>query len=78
MPKGRYTVGARGTHGCSGYPVVGDTGFVFISCVLCSLILFNNLFLRLFGDTIGFNVSSFFSLFFLVLLPDSLNNSGFI
>jgi len=28
MPKGRYTVGARGTHGCSGYPVVGDTGKV--------------------------------------------------
>lgn len=28
MPKGRYTIGARGTHGCSGYPVVGDTGKV--------------------------------------------------
>jgi Zn-finger nucleic acid-binding protein len=28
MPKGRYTVGARGTHGCSGFPVVGDTGKV--------------------------------------------------
>jgi Zn-finger nucleic acid-binding protein len=28
MPKGRYTVGARGTHGCSGYPVLGDTGKV--------------------------------------------------
>lgn len=28
MPKGRYTVGAKGTHGCSGYPVVGDTGKV--------------------------------------------------
>jgi hypothetical protein len=28
MPKGRYTVGGKGTHGCSGYPVVGDTGKV--------------------------------------------------
>ena len=28
MPKGRYTIGAKGTHGCPGYPVVGDTGKV--------------------------------------------------
>lgn len=28
MPKGRYTVGGKGTHGCKGYPVVGDTGKV--------------------------------------------------
>jgi hypothetical protein len=28
MPKGRYTIGAKGTHGCKGYPVVGDTGKV--------------------------------------------------
>lgn len=28
MPKGRYTIGGRGTHGCAGYPVVGDTGKV--------------------------------------------------
>lgn len=28
MPKGRYTIGGRGTHGCKGYPVVGDTGTV--------------------------------------------------
>lgn len=28
MPKGRYTIGGRGTHGCSGFPVVGDTGKV--------------------------------------------------
>lgn len=28
MPKGRYTVGGKGTHGCTGYPVVGDTGKV--------------------------------------------------
>ena len=28
MPKGRYTIGGKGTHGCSGYPVVGDTGKV--------------------------------------------------
>jgi hypothetical protein len=26
--KGRYTIGARGTHGCSGYPVVGGEGKV--------------------------------------------------
>lgn len=26
--KGRYTVGGRGTHGCSGYPVVGGEGKV--------------------------------------------------
>lgn len=26
--KGRYTVGARGTHGCKGYPVVGGEGKV--------------------------------------------------
>ena len=28
MPKGRYTIGGKGTHGCKGYPVVGDTGKV--------------------------------------------------
>ena len=28
MPKGRYTIGGKGTHGCTGYPVVGDTGKV--------------------------------------------------
>lgn len=28
MPKGRYTIGAKGSHGCPGYPVVGDTGKV--------------------------------------------------
>lgn len=28
MPKGRYTVGARGTHGCSGFPVVSESGRV--------------------------------------------------
>lgn len=26
--KGRYTVGAKGTHGCNGYPVVGGEGKV--------------------------------------------------
>lgn len=26
--KGRYTVGKKGTHGCSGYPVVGGEGAV--------------------------------------------------
>lgn len=26
--KGRYTVGAKGTHGCKGYPVVGGEGKV--------------------------------------------------
>lgn len=26
--KGRYTIGAKGTHGCSGYPVVGGEGKV--------------------------------------------------
>lgn len=26
--KGRYTIGAKGTHGCSGYPVVGGEGTV--------------------------------------------------
>lgn len=26
--KGRYTVGAKGTHGCDGYPVVGGEGKV--------------------------------------------------
>lgn len=28
MPKGRYTIGARGTRGCSGYPVVSESGRV--------------------------------------------------
>ena len=28
MPQGRYTIGAKGTYGCSGYPVVGDSGKV--------------------------------------------------
>lgn len=28
MPNGKYTVGSKGTHGCPGYPVVGDTGKV--------------------------------------------------
>jgi hypothetical protein len=26
--KGRYTIGAKGTHGCKGYPVVGGEGKV--------------------------------------------------
>lgn len=26
--KGRYTIGAKGTHGCEGYPVVGGEGKV--------------------------------------------------
>lgn len=26
--KGRYTIGAKGTHGCDGYPVVGGEGKV--------------------------------------------------
>jgi len=26
--KGRYTIGGKGTHGCSGYPVVGGEGKV--------------------------------------------------
>lgn len=28
MPQGRYIIGKKGTHGCDGYPVVGDTGKV--------------------------------------------------
>lgn len=28
MPKGRYTIGAKGAHGCPGYAVVGETGKV--------------------------------------------------
>lgn len=28
MPKGRYTIGAKGTYGCKGYPVVSESGRV--------------------------------------------------